>query len=179
MSLKIITTPHPILREKSKPIKKIDRRIKALVREMILLLAKGPEGKRRGAGLSAVQTGKPLRLFITYLPQKKDYQVYINPQIISKSRKMIKKAKWLEGCLSIPALYGSVKRHLKITIAYQDLTGKKLKEEFSGFLSTVIQHEYDHLEGTLFTDRLLKQNRPIYRLEETAEGPRLVEISFQ
>ena len=88
----------------------------------------------------------------------------------SKSKKKIK----LEGCLSIPKIWGPVNRAERIFLHYQDLTGKKYLKWFSGFEATVIQHEIDHLNGIVFTQRAVEQKKQLYK-EENEE---LVKISL-
>jgi peptide deformylase len=183
MKLKIRCVPDHILRQKSKPVLKIDKKIKKMAKEMINFLAKGTKGKRIGVGLSAVQIGKPLRLFIAFDPQKEKDKVFLNPQITWQSKKMTKgvpeSENENEGCLSVPGYWGKVKRHWQIKLAYQDLQGKKHHQKFKGFLSTVIQHETDHLNGILFVDRILKQKGKIYKVEKDKEGQEvLVEVKF-
>ncbi|HUW21627.1 MAG TPA: peptide deformylase [Candidatus Bathyarchaeia archaeon] len=182
MKLKIITASNPILRQKSKPIVKIDRQIKKLSQRMIFLIKEGRQGKPVGVGLSAVQVGKLLRLLVVFNPKKKQYRVLINPEIIKKSKTFTEgvpesKNKF-EGCLSIPGIYGVVQRVKWLQLYYQDLQGERKKEKFTGFAATVIQHEYDHLEGILFVDRIFEQGGKIYQLEKTAEGEELKEIDF-
>lgn len=190
MKLEILTVPNPILRQKSKPIKKIDKKIKKLATAMIQLISgqSAPERKQKakrkpiGVGLSAVQIGKLIRLFVAFNPESKQYLAFINPRIFKKSLKLIKglpqKENKYEGCLSIPGIVGQVVRHHWIVIVYQNLEGMTKTEKFSGLLSTVIQHENDHLEGILLTDKLLEQKEPIYRLEKTADGDKLTEVKF-
>ncbi|MDO8668411.1 MAG: peptide deformylase [bacterium] len=147
--LKIITQPNPILRKKSKEI--VLKEISAgsfagLVRAMEKTMI-----KTDGVGLAAPQIGKNIRLAII---NSKDGSIcLINPEIIKKSW-----AKELdqEGCLSIPGVFGKVKRHKKITLTYYNLTGKKTKLTAEGLMARVIQHEIDHLNGILFIDRAIK-----------------------
>jgi len=199
--LKIITVPNSILRQKSKPARKIDKKIKKLAEEMINLIKNGqarllleserprsqrPDGQgdeRIGVGLSAVQIGKPVQLFVAYNPETKKDLVFVNPKIIWKSKEKTdgipnKKFKY-EGCLSIPGIFGLVKRHQAIKVCWLALNVKKHTKKFSGFLATVIQHEIDHLNGILFTDCVLKQKGKIYKLVKNKEGQeQLAEIKL-
>lgn len=192
MKLKIVTTPNPVLRQKSKSVPKIDRQIKKLAQAMIQLISSsgrsasggkaGPEDKPIGVGLSAVQIGQLKRLFVGLDPQKKDYRVFVNPKIVGKSKKLTEgvpeRENKLEGCLSVPEVFGIIKRHQWIKLRYQNLQGQTKTEKFSSFLATVIQHEHDHLEGILFTDRILEQKGKIYKLEKTPEGEELAEVKI-
>jgi peptide deformylase len=165
--LKIVTTPNKILTQPTQPVKKINEKIKKIVEEMkqTLIAQKDPEG----VGLAAPQVGLNLSLFIIR-PQKNDpIEVFINPKIIKKIDlpKKTKKEKRikLEGCLSIPKIWGQVKREAKILLQYQTLNGEIKTEWFSGFKSTIIQHEVDHLNGILFTQRVIEQNQKLYKEE--------------
>lgn len=174
--LKIISVPNPKLRLKSQPIPSITPKNVAFIRSLAdtLIHKKDPAG----VGLSAIQVGEPLRVFVTYIPadhQKPASQwqtlenkitVYINPTLkISSNTVSLGEQKSkpdLEGCLSIPRLYGPVWRYDAIDLDYQtfDLDSnnpqlQKSSQHFNGLAARIIQHEYDHLEGILFTDYLL------------------------
>ena len=170
MKLKLVTTPNPILRQKSKPIKKIDKKIKNLASNLIQTVKSGPEGQRIGEGLSAIQVGKPVRLFVVHLPKKKDFEVFINPTITQSAKKTNQKPTRLEGCLSVPKIYGFVKRPVWVKVKYQTLDGQWQEKKYTDLPKTIIQHEYDHLEGVLFIDHLLKQKGKIYKLEKDSQG---------
>lgn len=103
------------------------------------------------AGLAAVQVGKPLRVFC-FLRDEGLFDIMINPEIkeISSSTDI-----QTEACLSIPKTIGNVERFKKIKVTYFDRDGNKRKERFSNWEAREIQHEYDHLEGILFTDKLV------------------------
>ncbi|HBB64715.1 MAG: peptide deformylase, peptide deformylase [candidate division WS6 bacterium GW2011_GWC1_33_20] len=105
----------------------------------------------KSAGLAAVQVGKNLRVFCILKKDSNDFEIMINPQLdILKSREIIQ----LEGCLSIPRREGNVSRHNKVRVTYLNRYGKKIKKKFSGIESREIQHEYDHIEGILFIDKI-------------------------
>ncbi len=202
MSLPIITIPSPILRRKSHPVDPLDPKIRQFITslEETLTQKKNPPG----VGLSAPQIGKNWRIFATFLPEqsvadrsdlkgkKSTLKTYINPQIVSASKKLTlgphKKEPILEGCLSIPGIYGPVLRHEWIKLRFvpgnlgnsgNQVNGKRKSTQppqlpqlpnplpektqvFSGFTARVIQHELDHLDGILFTDRSLQQKQPLY-----------------
>lgn len=127
----------------------------------------------KGVGLAATQVGLDKRIFI--LLSEEQVQVFVNPEIVSASKKMLstiykkKKDRWLEGCLSIPRLWGFVDRHYSIALKYQEAgTLKTVTRDFSDVEAAYIQHEVDHLDGILFTDRIRQQNGQILR--QTEEG---------
>ena len=148
---------------------------------MIELIKNGPDGKPVGVGLSAVQVGKPIRLFVAKNTKNSQYQIFINPEIVQKGKKLTsgvpERENKFEGCLSIPRIFGLVKRPAWIKLKYQTPEGRWQTKKFKGFFATILQHEYDHLEGILFTDLILKQKGAICRLEKTPEGEKLIEIN--
>lgn len=166
--LKIVTTSNEILNKKTKPVIKIDQKIKKLIKEMeeTLIAQKNPEG----VGLAAPQVGISLSLFIIRPNKKEPIKVFINPKIIKSENsppQKIKKGKKtrykLEGCLSVPGIWGSVKRAKKILLWYQNEKGEQKKDWFSGFEALIIQHEIDHLQGVLFTQRAIEQKTSLYQ----------------
>lgn len=175
--LKIVHAPHDILAKSVKQVNQIDKKIYKLVYEMeeTLIAQVDPQG----VGLAAPQINENLAIFIIKPTLKADTQVFINPKIVElvKSVKPVKPALTdstksedvkLEGCLSIPRIWGPVTRGKKILVEYQNLAGEKKSEWFSGFKSVIIQHEIDHLHGVLFTQRVLEQKGKLY-LEKDGE----------
>lgn len=166
MIRKILQSGNPILRKKSKPVIKFDKKILSLIQDLKDTLAtqKDPEG----VGLAAPQLGKNLRVFVC--SYKKFNRVVINPEIIeiSKSPHSAKalrgKKEIMEGCLSLPNYYGPLKRSQKIKIKYLDGNGKEVIEIFTDFEAQIILHEIDHLEGILFMDRIFEQKESLYKL---------------
>jgi len=146
--LGIVHYPHPTLRHESKPVKRVDGELARTVEEMIqLMYATG------GIGLAANQVDLPLRLFVANLaasPDEGEEMVFINPVITRP--KGTEEAE--EGCLSFPELYGPVKRPKQVTVNAYNLKGEEVKAEVTGMLARVVQHETDHLDGVLFTDRM-------------------------
>jgi len=173
--LKIVHAPHTILSKKVREVKKIDKKIRELVYDMeeTLIAQIDPQG----VGLAAPQIGIDLAIFVIKPTLKADTLVFINPKIVElvKSVKPVKPALTdstdstkeedikLEGCLSIPRIWGPVTRNTKVLLEYQDLTGEKHSEWFSGFKAVIIQHEMDHLQGVLFTQRVLEQKGKLYQ----------------
>lgn len=165
MILNILDAKQPSLRKKSKPVKKIDKKIKKLIQDMeeTLRAQRDPEG----VGLAAPQVGKNLRIFL--MKPTDDIVVIINPKVISKKKlvtKTKKEPKILEGCLSLPHFYGPLIRDPEITIEYLDIKGNKLRKTFNDFEAQLIQHEIDHLNGVLFVDILLKEGKPLYEYND-------------
>lgn len=146
--MKIIFYPHPTLRHKSKSVKRVDAKLKRVVREMFELMYEA-----KGVGLAANQVNLPFRLFIVNLagsPEEGEEMVFINP-IIERPKGNEEKE---EGCLSIPGVYAPVKRPERVRVSAFDLSGNEFNGEVDGMLARVIQHESDHLDGVLFVDRL-------------------------
>ncbi len=175
MVKKILQSRNPILRKKAKPVASVDKKTLEIIRDLkdTLAVQKDPEG----VGLAAPQIGKSLRIFIA--DYKNFQRVVINPEIVSisksphsahstslrasrgkKSRKEI-----LEGCLSLPYYYGPLKRAGKITVKYLNEKGEETTEDFESFNAQIILHEIDHLEGILFVDRLLREKKPLYKVD--------------
>lgn len=168
---KIITVPNPLLRQKSETVL-INTEAKTLIKELkATLLAK--EEAVTGVGLAAVQIGIPKRVFIAYSKASKKFLVFINPEIIWYSKRMTtgvpESKNRFEGCLSLPNKWALVKRAKKIKIVYQTESGQTLTRCFSNQVATIVQHEYDHLDGILFIDRALQQKNKIYELVKDEE----------
>lgn len=147
-ALHIIPYPHPTLRRKSKPVRRVDAELKSIVREMFSLMYEA-----RGVGLAANQVDIPLRLFVINTesdPDKGQERVFINPVITQPKQS----SEAEEGCLSLPGLYGNVQRPKTVRINAYDLDGNEINEEVSGLLARAAQHELDHLDGILFFDRM-------------------------
>ena len=177
--MQILTTPHPFLKHVAKPVKSWDKKTQKQVEQMIEILKKTTDPK--GVGLAATQVGLDKRLFILLDDSSQKTKIFVNPKISLASKKMLssvykkKKDRWLEGCLSIPKIWGFVDRHFSITLEYQtpslELGAWNLKhceEIYSDVFSAYVQHEIDHLDGILFTDRIREQNGQILR--ETEDG---------
>ena len=112
------------------------------------------------------------------MTEKSSIHVFINPEILKSSGEtdgVPERENKLEGCLSIPAIWGRVKRSQTLTLRFQDETGKTHEQEFSGFLATIIQHETDHVNGILFTRRVLEQKGKLYQSTTDKEGKETLE----
>ncbi len=164
MQQKIITVPNPILKEKSKPVKKIDKKIRQIIKDLKETVRKASDPE--GLGLSAVQINKPVRIFIAKV--NNNFEVFINPKITPSRRTLTqmlpKKKLFFEGCLSVPKIYGFVDRPYQIQIEWQDEEGKKHQENFKDKEAICLQHEMDHLNGILFIERILEQKGKLYKL---------------
>jgi len=166
--LKILTAPNKILGSSVKPVEKIAADITKLVLEMEKTLI--AQNDPPGVGLAAPQVGKKLALFIIKPTKKAKIKVFINPKILKRTvlskdspyKKTKKNHVKLEGCLSIPRIWGPVKRASRVLVEYQTLTGLLTQRWFQGLEAIIIQHEIDHLTGVLFTQRALEQNLPLY-----------------
>ncbi len=165
MIKKIVGVKDPCLRNKSKPVKKIDKKVKSLIKDLkdTLLAQKDPEG----VGLAAPQVGKNVQIFA--MNYDSDLQIFINPKILSIKNAKTKRPqqneeKIMEGCLSLPHYYSPLARPGTVEVEYLTESGKKVKETYTGFKAQIIQHEVDHLSGILFIDRLIEQKMPLYEL---------------
>jgi len=171
--MKVLVTPDPFLRKIAKPVDKLDKKLEQQIAEMIFTLksAKDPEG----VGLAATQVGIDRRLFIVTLNSIP--VVFINPKVLKQSEAMLsqihrkQKDRWLEGCLSLPRLWGFVDRPYSIDMEYFTPENGKLVKKvrtFQDVESSYVLHENDHLDGILFTDHILAQGGTI--LKETPDG---------
>lgn len=160
--MKILIAPHTSLLQPALPVKKIDKRIKNIAAEMskTLLAHRDPIG----VGLSGNQVSVLERIFVTRPNEKtQDITIFVNPRIIDTDEGSAKRKPTLEGCLSIPEIWGHVLRPEKVKVEYFDLHEEKHADWFEDFEAIVIQHELDHLEGILFTQRVLEQGRELYK----------------
>ncbi|MCL2294330.1 MAG: peptide deformylase [Spirochaetes bacterium] len=146
----VITLGNNILKEKSDLVLSVNESIENLVARMIGILE-----KEKGVGLAAPQIGEKKRIFITKVPRD-ILRVFINPDIIQTSQEL---ESYEEGCLSIPGVWANVVRPSEIGIQAWDINGKVFRINVEGILARVIQHEFDHLNGILFIDKLNEQQR--------------------
>ena len=149
MSLHIIHYPHPTLRHHSKPLLRVDAELRKIVAEMFDLMY-----EHDGVGLAANQVDLPYRLFVANPEGSADARehegVFINP-VLSGGRGLEEDE---EGCLSIPGIRAPVTRNTTIKIQAYDLEGNEITRDLKGLMARIAQHETDHLDGTLFIDRL-------------------------
>lgn len=175
MILPVVAYGDPILKKKAEEIDENYPDLKQLIENMFETMYNAD-----GVGLAAPQIGKSIRLFIVDAtpvaegedgdPTCEDFKrVFINPIIFDEEGE-----EWgyEEGCLSIPKLRGEVKRKPKLKIEYYDENWDLYEEELEGFAARVVQHEYDHIEGVLFIDRMpiLKRNLLQGKLKDIEKG---------
>lgn len=168
MPLQIIPFPHPTLRYRSKPIRRVDSELKKIAAEMMELMYSA-----RGVGLAANQVDLPLRMFVVNPAGVKgegEELVLLNPVLQRPKGSEAGE----EGCLSLPGLFGTVVRPKEISVSAFDLSGNPVERRLEGFFARVIMHEYDHLDGVLFFDRMGEQAR-----EELHEPMEELEIEFR
>jgi peptide deformylase len=142
--LPIKTIPDPVLKQKAKRIKIIDKSIRKLISDMEETLSTAS-----GVGLAANQVGQTLRLIVLNVPAC-DCKVVINPEVTRRIGSRVV----TEGCLSIPGYVGEIKRSELIRVKGQDARGKEIKIKADGLLAEVLEHEIDHLNGILYIDHL-------------------------
>ena len=148
---KILTEPNKLLRQVSKSIDKVGDEERALMDDMLETMYDAP-----GIGLAAIQIGVPKRIIVMDISRdenKKEPRYFVNPVIKSRNKE---KAKYEEGCLSVPDQFAEIERPNSCEVEYLDYYGKKQLLKADGLLATCIQHEMDHLEGILFIDYLSK-----------------------
>jgi peptide deformylase len=146
----ILTLGNELLRGKAEPINSIDDDVKLIAEEMIGALHKG-----KGVGLAGPQVGFMKRIFVVHV-EGDEPRVFINPSIIATSEETVK---YEEGCLSIPGVWADVIRPRALRIQAWNERGRPFTMDAEGILARVILHEYDHLEGVLFIDRLSVRKR--------------------
>ncbi|MBM79045.1 MAG: peptide deformylase [Planctomycetaceae bacterium] len=147
--MEIVKYGHPALRWKSVPITKINQQLRDYVSEMFELMYEA-----KGIGLAANQVALPYRFFVVNItsdPEEKDEEfVFLNPEIVK--RKGVVEGE--EGCLSLPEVYGQVRRSEEIVVEAFDLDGNGFEMQLKDLPARVVQHETDHLNGVLFPDHL-------------------------
>lgn len=153
MVLSIVTYPNEVLRKPTQSVSfPLSAEVKKLTRDMIDTVKKAD-----GIGLAAPQVGKSLKLIVINL-EKSGIPTFVlyNPKVISKS---FKKIEIEEGCLSLPGIFGLVKRPKQVTIEAQTADGKVVKFTDDGWVSRVAQHEIDHINGKLIIDLIKKYSQ--------------------
>jgi peptide deformylase len=151
MILDILTYPNENLREKSAEVS--DDELKSAEFQQFIDNLSETMLKEDGAGLAAPQVNKQKRVVVVNVDASGKPQEFVNPKILKKS---LRKSIIDEGCLSLPGKFGRVRRPKRIKIKYQDRKGNLHKLKCDDYLSRVLQHEVDHLDGILFIDKILK-----------------------
>lgn len=154
--MQLVTVPNQILNQKTKPIEKVTPELVKTAREMIKFAKtfQDPEG----VGLASAQVGRNEAFFVAKIGKK--FEIIFNPQILKFSNK---KRTFFEGCLSVPDYYAEIVRPVGITAIYQDKSGQSIKKKYAGIAAWIFQHEYDHLQGKLFTDYIKEQKAPVFK----------------
>jgi len=157
----ILVAPHPVLKAKAQPVETVDAELRQMMDDMLETMYDAP-----GIGLAAPQIGVGKRVIVFDIAkddEPKAPMAMANPELVRVSDE---DAVYEEGCLSVPEHYAEVVRPARIRVRYLDREGVRQELEADGLLSTVIQHEMDHLEGILFIDHLsnLKRNMILRKL---------------
>ncbi len=163
----IVTVPNDVLRRKARKITEFDKELQKTIDDMIETMREAP-----GVGLAAPQVGLSERLVVVEYEEDdekedspKKLYVVVNPEVISTSEET---EMGIEGCLSVPGLVGEVERSLEIVVRGQNRRGQPVKIKANGWLARIFQHEIDHLDGILYTDRATKVWKPAPEEENIA-----------
>ncbi|MSR68194.1 peptide deformylase [Candidatus Saccharibacteria bacterium] len=166
MIKKIVTIPNKILRSKSKRIGFVDDSIRQLANDMIATTLKWDHDSEFGAALAAIQVGEPLKLTVVRNDfdnaKSKKFTALVNPEIVKTSTEVVSD---IEGCLSVPGIYGRVKRPLKIKVKAQDANGQPIRLSLEGFPARVLLHEIDHMNGIIFLDHI-KDSSQLFNIDK-------------
>lgn len=173
----IVAYGHPVLKKQAQDIIKDDIDVQQIAEDMFETMHNA-----QGIGLAAPQIGKSLRMFIADASPLEDEeigdwkQVFINPEIIEETGD-----DWAfeEGCLSIPTIREDVMRPEKLKITYFDENWEEHTEEFDGMQARIIQHEYDHIEGILFTDHLTAFKKRLLKSKLTNISKGIVKVDYR
>jgi peptide deformylase len=165
--LRVILYPDPRLKKVSAPVETFDDNLKLLATRMFELMR-----AHRGVGLAAPQVGINLRMFVmNHTGEPQDDRVYVNPEL--NEAEGLEEGE--EGCLSLPGINVKIDRSKKMHLRAQDVNGKPIDQVESGYVARIWQHEFDHLNGTMLTDRMgpvarMTNRRTLKELEEKYEA---------
>jgi peptide deformylase len=171
--LPIRTIPDPVLRQKAKRVKAIDKPVRKLISDMQETLHTAS-----GVGLAANQVGQTLRLIVLNIPNI-ECKVVINPEVTRRIGTRVVN----EGCLSIPGYVGEIKRSELVRVKGQDVRGKEIKLKADGLFAEVLEHEIDHLNGILYIDHLESQDKfrilepPQQKPPESTNGKSSIQVA--
>lgn len=163
----IIALPSPSLRKRSQKIGLITDEVKKLIADMRSATIDWENSRDHEAavGLAAVQIDRLYKVFIIRKnfdqPDQQEFQVFINPEIVKKDGELVED---FEGCLSVPDVYGKIKRHDRVKVKALDENGIPFRVTAHGYLARILQHETDHTHGILFIDHIKNQRQAFYRL---------------
>lgn len=161
--LRILHWPDPHLRQTCQPVRQFTPQLRELAKRMLELMH-----SNKGVGLAAPQVGQTIRLFVmNHTGQPGDDRVYVNPILSDPAGEEVGE----EGCLSLPNITAQISRSRTIRMQAQDLDGQPIDQVESGYVARIWQHECDHLNGVLITDRMglgdrFKCRRALQELEE-------------
>ncbi|MDE0025437.1 MAG: peptide deformylase [Spirochaetaceae bacterium] len=158
--LEVVTLGHPALRRRADPVPEVTPELRRLADDMLAVMK-----HHEGIGLAATQVNRMVRLFVTRAPEDRE-RVFINPEIVRTGIEIESRE---EGCLSIPGPRADVERPAHVRVQARNRRGRLFSLEAEGMLARVIQHELDHLNGTLFIDHLSDEERERV-CREYAEG---------
>lgn len=166
MIKKIVTIPNKILRSKSKRIGYVDDSIRQLAADMVETTLDWDHDSEFGAALAAVQVAEPIRLTVVRNELEnsggQDFTTLINPEVVKRSDETVKD---IEGCLSVPGIYGNVTRALKVKVKALDENGQPIRLTAEGFAARVLQHEIDHMNGIIFLDHI-EDKKDLLQIDE-------------
>jgi peptide deformylase len=154
----IVTIPEPVLRKKARKVTDFGLELQSLIDDMVETMREAP-----GVGLAAPQVASPLRVIVVEFGDEENEEIppklytMVNPEIVRLSDEIVLGT---EGCLSIPGFIGDVERPDQIIVKGQNRRGQPMRVKASGWLARIFQHEIDHLNGVLFTDRALRIWKP-------------------
>jgi len=138
-----------VLRQKAKKVSRIDGSIQRLIDDMIETMRRA-----NGVGLAAPQIGVPLRVIVLQMPEQEPIAL-INPEIVKRTGEQ----EVTEGCLSVPGYYGEIKRSTEVVVKGKKRNGKVIRIRAEGLMAEAMQHEIDHLNGTLYIDHIESADR--------------------
>lgn len=161
--LNIIKEPDPVLRKKAIKLRKVDEGVRKLALDMFETMLDAP-----GVGLAAPQVGKSIRLITIHIPEDEEdgdeetSLMLLNPEIIKATGEQT----GAEGCLSMPGIAGNVTRAWNVTVKALDMENRPVRIKADGYLAVALQHEIDHLDGILFTDRIEDKKNDLWIVED-------------
>ena len=160
--LNIIKEPDPVLRKKAIKLRKVDEGVRKLALDMFETMLDAP-----GVGLAAPQVGKSIRLITIHIPEDEEdgdeetSLMLLNPEIVKATGEQT----GAEGCLSMPGIAGNVTRAWNVTVKALDMENRPVRIKADGYLAVALQHEIDHLDGILFTDRIEDKQNDLWIVE--------------
>ena len=153
----------PVLGRRAKRVSRIDKSIQQLIDDMVETMQQA-----NGVGLAAPQVGVSLRVIVLQMPEE-ELMAIINPEIV----KRFGEQEVTEGCLSIPGYFGEIKRSASVTVKGQDRQGKTIRVKAAGLMAEALEHEIDHLNGTLYINHLESQDK-LHKVEDLDTTQQLI-----